>query len=196
MLIKLALNNEKVKRYNQRIRELNEQCPDLSWKEVEKLEDIFCLYPQFMRDPVWANYNSIAKDNRPYVEMHGIYVCDVNANHTLELITNYKESINCDSPIYWCDYGVADNASQVLDYYEHLLSQNGNYMDNRKFVILMTPVFRENQHEGGGWRWHKWGRYIGEFEPQCEYLYDERGIDYVWVFNIREIEECDKEELK
>lgn len=190
MLIKLTLNAEKAEQYNQRIRELRVQHPEFHWKEVNKLEDAFCPYPQIMRDKAWNNYKHIAKDNRPYVEMHGIYVCGLNDDYKLEGVTNYKKVKNFNSPIYWCEYGVADNASQVLDYYEHLLTQYGDYMNNRKFIITMTPIFREDEPEDGGWRWHKWGQYIGEFEHKCEYLYDEQGIDYVWVFTILEVEEC------
>ena len=197
MLIKLALNNEKVKQYNQRIRELRAKHPDFTWKEVEKLEDAFCLYAQMMRDPAWAKYKPVAKDNRPNVELHGAYVCQgVNNKDTLEMLTDYKAITNYDSPLYWWNYGVADNASQVFDYYDHLYERHSDYMNNRKFVVLMTPVFRDNQPEDGGWRWHKWGMYIGDFESKCEYLYDEQGIDYVWVFDILEVEECNEEELK
>ena len=196
MIIKLELNSEKVKQYNQRIRKLREQHPDLPWKEVNKLEDAFCPYAQIMRDKAWNNYKSVAKDNRPNVEFHGVYVCGLGCEYRLENVTNYKEVKNFDSPLYWCGYGVADNASQVLDYYEHLLRQHRDYMNSRKFIITMTPIFREDQDKDGGWRWHKWGVYIGEFEHKCEYLYDEQGIDYVWVFNILEVEECVKEEHK
>ena len=63
-------------------------------------------------------------------------------------------------------------------------------MKDKKFVILLTPVFKEDQPESCGWRWYKWGQYIGKYEPKCEYLYDEEGIDYVYCFTILEIEEC------
>ncbi len=190
MLVKLALNSKKVEQYNQRIRELKMQYPDISWKEIEKLDDEFCPYAQFMRDPEWTKYKSIAIDHRPNIEFHGIYVCDLNSSYTLPDITDYKAVTNFDSPLYWCNYGVADNASQVLDYYNGLLVEYGDYMNNRKFIIKMTPIFREDEPADGGWRWHKWGQYIGDFEPKCEYLYDEQGIDYVWVFHILEVEEC------
>ena len=192
MLIKLTLNNEKVKRYNQRIRELKVQHPEVPWREVNKLEDIFCPYPQIIRDKAWNNFKHRVKDNRPYVEMHGIYVRDLNDDKILESLTNYKKVHNFKSPIYWCEYGVSDNASQVLDYYEHLLTQYGDYMNSRKFIITMTPIFREDQPKNGGWRWCKWGQYIGDLESKCEYLYDEQEIDYVWVFEILEVEECEE----
>ena len=92
MIIELELNTEKAEQYNQRIRELRVQHPEFQWKEVNKLEDAFCPYPEIMRDKAWNNYKHIAKDNRPDVEMHGIYVCGLSANHTLEEVTNYKEA--------------------------------------------------------------------------------------------------------
>ena len=191
MLITLELNNEKVKQYNQRAQELKIEYPDMHWREVKKLEEVFCPYARIMMDKEWVKYKPVAKDNRSLVDLHGVYVCGLNENYTLERITDYREVRNFDSPIYWCNYGVADNASQVLDYYENFLLTNyADYMNDRKFIITMTPIFKEDQPEYGGWRWHKWGQYIGEFEPKCEYLYNEQGIDYVWVFTILEVEEC------
>ena len=196
MLIKLALNEEKVKRLNEHIREMNRECPEYAFKEIGGLEEVFCPYQKFMRDPGWNKYVAVAKDHRANVELHGFYVCSCNSSYALKNITNYRAVENFKSPIYWCDYGVADNASQVLDYYEHLLKEHGDYMNDRKFIIQMTPIFRENQPECGGWRWHKWGMYIGEFEPKRKYLYDEQGIDYVWVFNILEVKEFNEEETQ
>ncbi len=195
MLVKLALNSEKLKEYNRRIREIKAEYPTFSFEEVEKLEDIFCPYVNVVKDNILVEFKAIAKDHRPLMELKNVYVCGWSADdYTLEMTTDYKKKINLDSPIYWWNYGVADNASQVIDYYEYLLSMHGDYMNNRKFVILLTPIFRESQPERGGWRWHKWGQYIGDFEPQCEYLYDEQGIDYVYTFTILEVEECQEED--
>ena len=190
MLVKLELNNKKVEQYNQRIRELKAEYPDFSLSEVESIDDAFCPYDQFTDGKWFADYKPITEDHRPNAELHNIYVCGWNTDeYTLKEITNYKKVLNVNSPIYWCEYGVADNASQVLDYYERLLAEYGDYMNGRKFVVTMTPVFREDQPENGGWRWHKWGAYIGNFVQQHEYLYYEEGIDYVWVFTILEVEE-------
>ena len=41
---------------------------------------------------------------------------------------------------------------------------------------------------GGGWRWHKWGEYIGKHNPQYEYLDHESGIDYVLVWKLCPVE--------
>ncbi len=38
----------------------------------------------------------------------------------------------------------------------------------RKFHIEISMVFKKNQPESQGWRWSKWGKYIGETERQAE----------------------------
>ena len=77
-------------------------------------------------------------------------------------------------------YGVCDNVEQVLALYPELETSE------RKFIVTITEVRHANQSATGGWRWHKWGPYIGTFKPQHEYLYDEVGIDAVKVFHIYE----------
>lgn len=69
-----------------------------------------------------------------------------------------------------CQYGVSDNIEQIKEYYKEWLDD-----PHSKWVITVTPVFQDksNSGEGGGWRWHKWGGYIGTLNPRCEYLDDE-----------------------
>lgn len=75
------------------------------------------------------------------------------------------------------DYGVCDNYHQILVKYPVIES------DPRPFLIYMMLIRREDQPERGGWRWHKWGKYIGTYEPKYEYLYDE-DVDQVYVYRI------------
>lgn len=77
-------------------------------------------------------------------------------------------------------YGVCDDVQQIIDAYPTLQATN------RSFVVMVTQVDREDQSEDGGWRWHKWGEYIGKHAIQHEYLYDEEGIDSVLVYHIYE----------
>lgn len=77
-------------------------------------------------------------------------------------------------------YGVCDSPEQLLEKCPFLLKSS------RKFVVTLTPVEKATQSESGGWRWHKWGTYIGDQKPQCEYLYDEPVIEKVYVFHIYE----------
>lgn len=77
-------------------------------------------------------------------------------------------------------YGVADNVEQII-------AANPVLQDpDRKFVITVTRIKKSEQPLDGGWRWHKWGRYIGTQEPTYEYLFDEPSIDEVLCFHIYE----------
>lgn len=79
------------------------------------------------------------------------------------------------------DYGVCDTVDQVVEKWPELLT------DPRRFIICFTQIDRADQPEHGGWRWHKWGEYIGTKEPMSEYLADEPEIDSVLCFSIIEL---------
>jgi len=84
-------------------------------------------------------------------------------------------NINC--------YGVCDNYKQVVEQ-EPMLQED--YKD-KEFVVFVTPVRKSEQPETGGWRWHKWGPYIGNQKPQEEYLFNEPEIEEVFVYHIYEL---------
>jgi hypothetical protein len=48
-------------------------------------------------------------------------------------------------------------------------------------TLVLTP-FRKCDEDPDGWRWHKWGEYVGLHAPQREYLHDEPLIETVYVF--------------
>lgn len=182
MLTTLTLNANKAKLYNERIREIKQEHPDFDFTEVQKLSDVFVPYSQ-------VNIGELAIIEADYRDdFDGVYVCGLNSEYRLAALTDYKKVENFKSPLYCWNYGVCDNASQVLDYFDSLREWHDDYMKGKLFTILLTPIFREDQPEYGGWRWHKWGQYIGKFKSRCEYLYDEKGIDYVYCFDIVEIE--------
>lgn len=81
---------------------------------------------------------------------------------------------------YFGNYGVCDSIDNLLLKCPMLISSE------RKFVITLTSVKKENQPPEGGWRWHKWGEYIGEMSPQCEYLHDEPSIKEVFCYHVYE----------
>ena len=63
---------------------------------------------------------------------------------------------------------------------------------NRNFIITIGAAFqdKDNKGKGGGWRWHKWGEYIGKLNPQCKYLDDEEfgdNFEYVLCYHLYEI---------
>jgi hypothetical protein len=81
-------------------------------------------------------------------------------------------------------YGVADNIEQIKDYYRAEIEDR-----DARYAIAVTPVFQDrgNAGKGGGWRWHKWGEYIGQLDSKCEYLDDEdfgEDFEHVLVFEI------------
>lgn len=93
---------------------------------------------------------------------------------------HYPEFTSTGHDTYRGCYGVCDNVEQLLAHYPEL------EMSERKFVVTMTSVKKSEQPGDGGWRWHKWGEYIGTQDPQYEYLYDEKNIEEVFCFHIYE----------
>jgi hypothetical protein len=75
-------------------------------------------------------------------------------------------------------YGVCDSLDQLR---RHSLWEEIE-RDPRAMALVLTPVRRSDQEESGGWRWHKWGEYVGDQEPQCEYIFDEPVVELVYVF--------------
>ena len=65
------------------------------------------------------------------------------------------------------------------------------YMDDpeREFMIIVNPVQRNpaNAGTGSGWRWKKWGPYVGTHEIQHEFLDDEEAIDKVLLASIIQV---------
>lgn len=77
-------------------------------------------------------------------------------------------------------YGVCDSYEQIIEACPELSAEG------RAFVITLTPVYRNNQPKSGGWRWHKWGTYIGKHTPTAEYLHDEPEIEKIYCYHIYE----------
>lgn len=79
-------------------------------------------------------------------------------------------------------YGVCDGVDNLLEAMPVLQDQA------RQFVVTLTKVERDvsNKGLGGGWRWHKWGPYIGKHEPTMEHLDDEPDIEAVYCYHVYE----------
>ncbi len=112
----------------------------------------------------------------------GIYIAGLNAGHFISgIILDEYDSFSKDGD---CrdNYGVCDNHEQILNHYPELQG-----CTDRNFVVLMTPIIKAEEPDKEGWRWHKWGVYIGDYEPQCEYIHDEPEIEKVYVYHIYEV---------
>jgi hypothetical protein len=76
-------------------------------------------------------------------------------------------------------YGVCDKWTQVVKQCANL-----NLSDDIPYVLFVSPVRKSEQSKSGGWRWHKWGEYIGSQHRECEYLYDEPHVERVYCYHI------------
>jgi hypothetical protein len=77
-------------------------------------------------------------------------------------------------------YGVCDDIANLLEKCPELEAEG------REFVVCLTKIDADEQPDSGGWRWHKWGEYIGAGEPSTEYIHDEPSLRQVFVYHIYE----------
>lgn len=125
---------------------------------------------------------------RPQQVHQGIYITPLNWDHVIhqEIIEewpDFKPIPHAEQPYLHC-YGVCDHWSQVLAAGLQLLT------DPRNFVILLHPVVKTEQPASGGWRWHKWGPYIGMYQKQVEaheYIADTPDVEVVYCYHIYHI---------
>lgn len=101
--------------------------------------------------------------------------------------TSYPDVTHPDHPPKdWDDernaYGVCDSMENMLEKLPILQHPV------REFIVTLTPIHRDVTHKGrgGGWRWHKWGPYIGSQVPTAEYIDDEPLIELVYVYHVYE----------
>lgn len=182
-------------------------------KEEDSIEDLSLDYYR-NKFKEWTlitkeNYpgDIILEEDSKNLDITGIYMSDLNGHYDIEELTNFNEVDEfelIDKYKFFPMSGVSDNASQVKNYLNKIINiyLNGTSKDvyffegqglfnliknepNYKFILLLTPII--NNHDTslwGGWRWHKWGEYIGKHNPQYEYLDHETGIDYVLVWKL------------
>lgn len=208
--INLEINAEKLERSNHLWEELKKENPEI-FKGEDDSGSMFQPWNLINSE----NYSSlILEEDDPDLDTTGIYLEALNARHHIERLTDY-ETVNPigDKYLYRVhDYGVADNATQVIRRLENSLKsyffRNSldeefylglslvklieNYPDY-KLVLLMTPHVNTKDCSWGGWRWHKWGEYIGVHEPQYEYLSYEKGIDYVLSYDLEIVKKIEED---
>lgn len=173
-----------------------------------KEEEGYMLAMTVPEHEFWKNIYSTEEKKEPSCVFFvkevepGIYLTGLNFNHKIQQFTDFevinaydrlgkdglpKAYVHGSSFTEYFDntiesYGVADNIEQIKEKYKDQINSDA------KIVISVTKMCKENQPEDGGWRWHKWGEYIGTREPQCEYLYDEPEIDSVFVFHVYSVQ--------
>ena len=75
--------------------------------------------------------------------------------------------------------GVCDSPQQLITLLPALVTTGPG-----RYAISVVRLDRDDQEPKGGWRWHKWGAYVGSQSPQCEYLADEPLVETVWTYHV------------
>lgn len=76
-------------------------------------------------------------------------------------------------------YGVCDSVEQFVKRFGSTLES-----DPHGYCVSFTRVAKAEQPSAYGWRWCKWGPYVGEGEPTTEYLFDEPNFTEVFCFHV------------
>lgn len=151
----------------------------------------------------------IVEEDDANKDFTGVYMMDLGGHYDIEELTNFRRLKYSEQPVLLHYYGVSDNATQVKNYIDKCINvyQHSDTHDdtseyrkgkrlvkfmqameeeNREhgFVLLLTPIINEHTNSAGTWRWHKWGKYIGHHNIKHEYLNDEDGIDFVFVWHL------------
>lgn len=114
-----------------------------------------------------------------YNDMRELFIGDSTDELPLSEVRAIRK--RCEKTFLIQSYGVADSVKQIKQIYKFLDKSN------RQFVCFVTPIYREHQSVSGGFRFHKFGPYIGRHNITHEYLHDETGIDVVYVYHFHEI---------
>lgn len=98
-----------------------------------------------------------------------------NFEVTHEVLDEYPDTDQYNS------YGVCDSPEQ----WKNLFAEYA--VADKHYAVAFVRIAKDEQPAIGGWRWHKWGPYIGSQNPTCEYLYDEPEIDVVYTYHVYEV---------
>lgn len=82
------------------------------------------------------------------------------------------------------EYGVCDSPEQFMEKFGQIL-----HGSMRRMVVSLVEVKRSSQPSEGGWRWSKWGEYVGTQKSEHEYLFDEKHIESVFTFHVYLLED-------
>lgn len=183
MLIKnLVEDTQAIAERNNRLESMKEQFPEDDWDSMKSNS----IYEELKRYEDWVveiqekNIKLIPDEVVP----EGVFVSGLNWSIELEGMTIHRID-TLDEMSAW-GYGLCDNAEQAVKVYHQLIS-DGYGDENFIYILVLSPITRKNQPEEGGFRYHKWGEYIGVQNLQHEYLYDDKHIDLVYFYSIRRI---------
>ena len=119
----------------------------------------------------------------------GVYEAHFNFDKEIEdlIVEDYPRfddmSTKYDGDQWFSSFGVVDHWSQLP-----LKALDAN---PRNLLVYLGRIRRADQPERGGWRWHKWGPYLGVHSPETsndfEYLHDAIDVVEVWTYHVVEV---------
>ena len=146
------------------------------WKDVWVTKTKKGYYVRYRIDNKWTLVDFATKH---YLKK-GLYWSSANFCNILDdfyVIGYYHTGVES-SGRFWPGYGLADTHLQILEYFK----ESPFIKTDIPYCVLMQKVFRIMQPEHNGFRYHKWGPYIGEQELLHEYLADDTHIDKIIIF--------------
>ena len=183
-----------------------------SWQPILKETHSQIVYNQefpWFSESLETQHTRIVEADSRDLDIKGIYLTHLNGKQDIEPLTTSKVLSRRKTKGTSNFFGVSDNATQVKVYLEKALEvyftsnsvsgstlywlgkQLAHTLDycgvSTKFgyVLLMSPIWNKHDVSNyGGFRWSKWGSYIGNYERQSDYLDQETDLDFVFVWNL------------
>lgn len=126
-------------------------------------------------DVVLVQYSTEKSRGIWFINSHNFHI-DLEDMSTHILVESYP-NLGSTEP-----YFVTDNLDTIQKYYDEQIND-----PEHEYVISVTEVKKQDQPEDDGWRYHKWGQFIGDVEPDSEYIYDSNVHDVAYCVHIYEV---------
>lgn len=182
------------------------------WQPILKETHSKIVYNQkfpWYSESLETQHTKIVEEDSKDLATKGVYLTHLNGRQDIEPLTTSKVLSRRETKGTSNFFGVSDNATQVKVYLEKALEvyftsnsvsggtlywlgkQLAHTLDycgaSTKFgyVLLLSPIWNKHDVSNyGGFRWSKWGSYIGKYERKSDYLDHETGLDFVFVWNL------------
>ena len=182
------------------------------WQPILKETHSQIIYNQefpWFSEFLETQHTRIVEEDSRNLDTKGVYLTHLNGKQDIETLTTSKVLARRETKGTSNFFGVSDNATQVKVYLEKALEvyftsnsvsggtlywlgkQLAHTLDycgvSTKFgyVLLLSPIWNNHDVSNyGGFRWSKWGSYIGKYERQSDYLGHETGLDFVFIWNL------------
>ena len=165
-------------------------------------------FPWFSESLETQHTRIVEEDSRD-LDTKGTYLTHLTGKQDIEKLTTSRVLSRRETKGTSNFFGVSDNATQVKAYLEKALevyftgnSASGGTLywlgkhlartldycrdcSGFGYVLLLSPIWNKHDVRNySGFRWSKWGVYIGNYERQSDYLDHETGLDFVFVWNL------------